>query len=152
MPKFRPNVAALILNKKGKLLICERVNKKGAWQFPQGGIDNAEAPLAAILREIEEEVGFLPTDYEVLEYRRGYEYTYPSQIKRDKKGYEGQTQTYFLCQLFNDKNPDVYYDACEFQDYQWINPKQFELGWLPDFKKEVYQQVMWDFFNVQLEK
>jgi predicted NUDIX family NTP pyrophosphohydrolase len=32
----------------------------GAWQIPKGGIDEGEDPLAAALREFEEELGTLP--------------------------------------------------------------------------------------------
>ncbi|MFA8373919.1 MAG: NUDIX domain-containing protein, partial [Akkermansia muciniphila] len=36
---YRPNVAGMMVRQDGKLLICERSGQKGAWQFPQGGID-----------------------------------------------------------------------------------------------------------------
>jgi len=36
MHKFRPNVAAIIMNRKGEILVCERKKDRGAWQFPQG--------------------------------------------------------------------------------------------------------------------
>ncbi|MCH2331163.1 MAG: NUDIX domain-containing protein [Roseibacillus sp.] len=39
MPSYRPNVALLLLDDRDHLLICERMNLEGAWQFPQGGID-----------------------------------------------------------------------------------------------------------------
>ena len=52
MPKFRPNVAAIILNKKGEILVCERKNDLGAWQFPQGGVDGDETRVEALEREI----------------------------------------------------------------------------------------------------
>ena len=39
MGEYRPNVAALMINKDGYLLICERLLNPGAWQFPNGGIN-----------------------------------------------------------------------------------------------------------------
>ena len=41
--------------------------QKGAWQFPQGGIDPGETALEAVRREIGEEVGFLPSQYDIVE-------------------------------------------------------------------------------------
>jgi putative (di)nucleoside polyphosphate hydrolase len=43
-----------MLNRKGKLLVCERRNQKGAWQFPQGGVDKGGDVIeegADIIRE-----------------------------------------------------------------------------------------------------
>lgn len=133
--------------------MCERMNKKGAWQFPQGGVGKGEGMIAALLREVEEEVGLLPEDYDVIEYREGYAYTYPCKMKRSKKRFDGQIQTYFLCHLKeNAREPDVFYDACEFRDFKWISPKKFKRKWLPVFKEDVYEQVMWDFFGVELKE
>ena len=63
---YRPNVAGMMVRQDGKLLICERSGQKGAWQFPQGGIDPGETALEAVRREIGEEVGVLPSQYESL--------------------------------------------------------------------------------------
>ena len=34
--------------------------------------------------------------------------------------------------------------------YRWIMPEEFDLDWLPEFKRDVYRQVMKDFFSVEL--
>ena len=71
---YRPNVAGLLVREDGKLLVCERSRQKGAWQFPQGGIDPGETATEAVKREVREEVGFLPSQYDLLEPRNGYRY------------------------------------------------------------------------------
>ena len=38
----------------------------------------------------------------------------------------------------------------EFGAYRWILPAEFDLDWLPAFKREVYREVMRDFFQVEL--
>lgn len=38
----------------------------------QGGIDPGETALEAVKREVREEVGFLPSQYELVESRGGY--------------------------------------------------------------------------------
>jgi len=54
---YRPNVGIIVFNRKGEVLVGERVGVPDSWQFPQGGIDEGEDPQAAALRELYEEVG-----------------------------------------------------------------------------------------------
>ncbi|MBN8456459.1 MAG: NUDIX domain-containing protein [Verrucomicrobia bacterium] len=154
MVRFRPNVAALIVKPAGQLLVCERWMVAGAWQFPQGGVDSGETPEQALRREIREEVGLLPHHYAIVDRRDGYRYLYPTEIRRRKllkHGNHGQEQTYFLCRTLSDSPPvDVNQKCREFSNYRWIEPDEFDLDWLPPFKREVYQQVMWDFFAVRV--
>ena len=150
MPKFRQNVAALIVNRKGEILVCERIKTKGAWQFPQGGVDKGETILEALLREVEEEVGLTEDDYKVVEYRDEYFYFYPAHI-RAKKKWDGQEQTYFLCKLKKKaKEIDLGEKSAEFGAYCWVKPEDFEVEWLPSFKVEVYREVMRDFFDMEI--
>lgn len=152
MASYRSNVAVLLLNRKGKLLVCERKNKKGAWQFPQGGVDMGEKMLKALAREVKEEVGLPWSCYKVIEKRGGYSYLYPDQVKKQKMYFDGQMQTYYLCRLKKGA-PDIDLDTQkrpEFGRYKWIEPEDFKLKWLPEFKRQVYRAVMLDFFEVRL--
>jgi len=155
VPEFRPNVAALMTRAGGdELLICERWTIPGAWQFPQGGVDPGESELEALHREVEEEIGLRPEDYEVMSQRGGYRYLYPEEVRRKKlrkHGCAGQEQVYFLCRLREGaREVDVNQRPREFARYRWISPGEFDVGWLPDFKREVYREVMRDFFGVRL--
>lgn len=151
---YRPNVAGLFVNAEGLLLICERMNNKEAWQFPQGGIEEGESAEAALGREMEEEVGYDRDEYEVVRSKGGYRYDYPDSalaFVREKRGvsYVGQEQTYFLCRL-KDGAGEPFLDGREFSRFKWIAPEEFRLSWLPPFKQEVYAAVMKDFFEVDL--
>jgi len=154
MVRYRPNVAALMVNPAGALLICERVTIAGAWQFPQGGVDPGETIEQALFREVREEVGLEPQHYEVIRHREGYRYLYPPQVrgkKIRKHGSHGQEQTYFLCHLKPDApSVDVNQKQREFSAYRWILPEEFDLDWLPPFKRAIYREVMRDFFKVEL--
>ncbi len=154
MSLYRPNVAALLVNGRGKVLVCERSNVRGAWQFPQGGIDEGEDVLTALKREIAEEVGLLPEHYDVLDQRSGYRYEYPEKVlKKKKRHFIGQEQTYFLCKVHNDAPEiNIDQDPKEFRDYKWIEPQKFSPSWLPDFKKATYRQVFIDFFGVEISE
>lgn len=154
MVRFRPNVAALFVTHTGQLLVCERSTYQGAWQFPQGGIDPGETREQALLREVREEIGLLPEHYEIISQADGYRYLYPPEArfkKRKKHGYHGQEQTYYLCKL-KPGAPEVNVNQRprEFSAYRWIEPAEFDLEWLPPFKREVYRQVMKDFFDITL--
>ncbi len=152
MVRYRPNVAALIVNPSGGLLICERSTIPGAWQFPQGGVDGGETLEQALSREVREEIGLDANHYDVIEHRQGYRYLYPPGTrgkKLRKHGSHGQEQTYFLCQLKVDAPQiNVKQRQPEFRAYRWILPTEFDLDWLPVFKRDVYREVMRDFFQV----
>jgi putative (di)nucleoside polyphosphate hydrolase len=151
MVRYRPNVAALVVNADGNLLICERWTIPGAWQFPQGGVDAGESLEDALYREVREEVGLEAKDYEVVARRDGYRYLYPEKArgkKLRKHGSHGQEQTYFLCHLKpGAPQVNVNQKQREFRAYRWIPPEEFELDWLPAFKRDVYREVMRDFFG-----
>lgn len=155
MVRYRSNVAALMIDANGNLLICERSNLPGAWQFPQGGVDPGEQIEQALYREIREEIGLSKEHYEILRRKDGYRYLYPEDVrskKIQKHGNHGQEQTYFLCKLRpNAPDIDVNQSPREFRSYRWIQPNEFDLDWLPPFKHEVYRAVMKDFFHVDLD-
>lgn len=139
---------------QGQLLVCERWTIPGAWQFPQGGVDDGESLEQALYREVREEVGLLPEHYELLSWRSGYRYLYPEEVrskKMRKHGCHGQEQTYYHCLLKPDApEVDVNQRPREFGAYRWIMPEEFDLEWLPEFKRDVYRLVMLDFFGVKL--
>ncbi len=154
MVRYRPNVAALMINPAGNLLICERRTIPGAWQFPQGGVDPGESLEEALYREVKEEIGLGRNHYEIQERRNGYRYLYPEDArlkKLRKHGNHGQEQTYFLCHLKPGAPAvNVNQKSREFRAYRWILPEEFDPDWLPPFKREVYCQVMRDFFGVEI--
>ncbi len=156
MVRYRPNVAALMINPAGCLLICERTTIPGAWQFPQGGVDAGESPEQALFREVREEVGLDPSHYKIIASRRGYRYLYPENVRNRKirkHGNQGQRQTYFLCHLKPDAPAvNVNQKPQEFSAYRWIPPEEFDLDWLPVFKRDVYRKVLRDFFNIEFEE
>ncbi len=152
--RYRPNVALLLVDDSGKVLICERIDEDGAWQFPQGGVDAGEGFLTAFQREVSEEIGLKPKDYKLIDFRAGYRYKYPHGVREKKKKKHnciGQEQTYFICELLSSKKKiDINQPSPEFQDLKWIKPKDFKLKWLPEFKQEVYRQVFAEFFDCEI--
>ncbi len=144
-PKLRPNVAAILRNAEGRILICERITPAGAWQFPQGGVRRGETDEQALARELREEIGLLPGQYTILECQGPYRYLF----EKRRKGYCGQEQRYFLLELTGaPEQIDVRTEEREFRAARWIDPAEFRPEWLPEFKKEVYRAVFRDFFGL----
>ncbi|MCL6268960.1 Nudix family hydrolase [Sansalvadorimonas sp. 2012CJ34-2] len=62
-------VAAVILDSEERVLIAERPADKhqgGLWEFPGGKVEPGERIEGALCRELEEELGILPSEYEPL--------------------------------------------------------------------------------------
>jgi len=70
-------VAGLVLDSRGRVLIAQRPMGKalaGRWEFPGGKVDDGEAPHAALVRELREEVSLETGGGERVMY---YAATYP---------------------------------------------------------------------------
>lgn len=147
--KYRPNVAAILRNARGEILICERIDATGAWQFPQGGVSPGETPEESLVRELKEEISVKAKDFRVVERRGPYRYLFPE--GRTKKGFRGQEQFYFLADFTGPESRiDLATKHPEFRSFRWIQPAQFQIAWLPPMRREVYRAVFHDFFNVSL--
>jgi putative (di)nucleoside polyphosphate hydrolase len=145
--RYRPNVAAIIRLPDSRVLIGERSDFPGSWQFPQGGIDPGEDPEQAVRREVAEEVGLPAGLYDVRERRGPYRYDFPS--GPDRRGYHGQEQWYFRCDLHGPEEPaiDLARTCGEFTGVRWVALGDFPLAAVPPMKQEVYRAVLRDFFG-----
>ena len=146
---YRINVAAVVRRETGEILVCERSDFRGAWQFPQGGVDKGESHREALERELEEEISLRPIHYRIVNQTGPYRYRFPG--GRRKRGYHGQEQTYYLVDFLGpDEAIDVNTHAREFLQTKWIRPGEFNMEWLPATKRPVYQKVLLTFFGIDL--
>lgn len=146
---YRSNVGIVVFNSQGEVLQGERIEFAGAWQFPQGGIDEGESPLAAAQRELYEEVG-IGDAVLVYEYPDWLYYDFPEAVKAKfqlagKKSYQGQKQRWFLfywdhpatmCQLDAHQR--------EFRQVRFV-PISQSADHIVEFKRAVYEQVIAEF-------
>ncbi len=141
--KYRPNAAAIVLSKEYpfacKVLIAERTDIEGAWQFPQGGIDDGETPKEAVLRELEEEIGTRKVEI-VAECGEWFNYDFPSDVKKIGN-FRGQTQRYFLVRLKDGAKINLKTKHPEFCAYKFVDVASV-LKSVTAFKKGVYIKAL----------
>ena len=148
---YRPAVAAILQDRSGRILICERTDTAGAWQFPQGGIECGESPRDALAREVFEEISLPRKAYAISAVKGPYRYRFPAGMT--KKGFAGQSHHYFLLHLRGAKTSVlVTRRGAEFCRVRWIWPNEFDLAWLPPMKRNVYRRVLHNFFGAQTGK
>ncbi|CAM2067051.1 RNA pyrophosphohydrolase [Sulfidibacter corallicola] len=138
---FRPNAAILILRlHEGRLeiLVGERHDTPGAWQWPQGGLDAGETPEQAARREASEEIGVRDIDL-LYEYPFGLRYRFPERLGKKFAPRVGQEQHYFIAALFPDDPPDLAKASHEeFAELRWM-PLEGAAENAIWFKRPVYE-------------
>lgn len=141
---YRKCVGIALFNKDGKVFAAERKDINGAWQMPQGGIDDNENVKQAAIRELKEEIG--TDNVEILDISKSvirYEWPNNTNIEYYKNKYKGQEQ-YWVAARFKGDDSEIKldeHDEIEFQDWKWVDLKDMPEIIVP-FKKNVYIQVV----------
>lgn len=140
---LRANTGVVIVNSRREVLAFERKKQKGAWQFPQGGIDPGEDPLDCAKRELEEETGLVAVaDLRYLgEIPEWIGYELPEDWRSTKTG-RGQVQRWFFFQVLDD---EIQLDLSKVQDnefraWQWMTMQEL-LDIVIEFRKPVYRRI-----------
>jgi len=137
---FRASVGAVIINNQGKVLALERSDTAGAWQFPQGGIDDREEPLAAAFREVQEETGIVPEALSLLhQHPRLLSYELPPEWRSAKLG-RGQTQRWFFFRYLTEHNAITLPCPGEFKEWRWLDFQEL-LPLAAPFRQEIYRDL-----------
>jgi putative (di)nucleoside polyphosphate hydrolase len=137
--KYRKNVAAVVLNKQGRILICRRSDVYKAWQLPQGGIDKGETPRQALLRELYEEIGTNKVQI-IGRLREPIRYEWPPELF--ERGYRGQEQIYFLVRIAPGEDiPLEHTESKEFDKMKWVTASRF-IKKVDGFKAEAYSKAL----------
>ncbi len=140
--KLRPNVALVVRDGAGRLLIGERSDMVGAWQLPQGGVEAGEAPEAAAWRELAEETGLTRAEVSLAGSAGPFSYRLPNGVVA-ARGFIGQEQTYFLFRL---EKPATPRPNDEFRAFRWEEPAAV-LALAVDFKRPCYAAAFRELFG-----
>ena len=143
--KYRKNVGMVLINARGHIFAGKRIdNNTGAWQMPQGGIDEDEAPESAAFRELTEETGINPSNARLLFSTAGWlSYDIPVELIPQlwNGQFRGQKQKWFAFRfLGKDSDINIATKEPEFSEWAWKS-KDDLLSSIVPFKVEVYQKV-----------
>ncbi|MDX2205076.1 MAG: RNA pyrophosphohydrolase [Hyphomicrobiaceae bacterium] len=152
---YRPCVGVMLINGAGKVWIGRRPDAanepegRGSWwQMPQGGVDEAEDPRAAAVRELMEETSV--TSARILaESAHWYRYDLPPELRPQAWGgrFRGQRQKWFLAR-FEGREEEIVLERPghkpEFDQWRWADLDEL-VDLIVPFKREVYRQVVEEF-------
>lgn len=136
---YRPNVVSVIVNRKIKILICQRnpnnpedklfgFRKKDMlnyWQFSQGGIDKGETIKQAVARECQEELGIKNLSVVGISLKK-HTYLYPNALRpllRKQSKYKGQEQSIAYVKFIG-SDREIKVDDIEFVKFKWVEPEK----------------------------
>jgi 8-oxo-dGTP diphosphatase len=105
--------AAVILDKQGRILLAQRPEGKsmaGLWEFPGGKVEGGETPEAALVRELQEEIGITVTSHSPLTFAshsyEGFHLLMPLYLCREwqgtPEGREGQALAWATLKALRD--------------------------------------------------
>lgn len=150
--EYRAGVGIMLLNRRGEVLVACRLDVPGeAWQMPQGGIDDGEAPRDAALRELKEEIG---TDRAVIvaESRGWLRYDLPAEAIATARHplKRGQRQKWFVMRFTGeDSDIDLATAHPEFSAWKWVPVEQLP-RLIVSFKRQLYVDVLTEFSRAAL--
>nr|XP_025694503.1 nudix hydrolase 25 isoform X1 [Arachis hypogaea] len=151
---YRPNVGVCLINSHNQIFVASRLNVPGAWQMPQGGIEDGEEPKLAAIRELQEETGIASAEI-IAEVPKWLTYDFPPPVKTKVNRlwggeWHGQAQKWcvlvcwFLMQLRDD---DIEVNLAtgeadpEFAEWKWASPEEV-VEEAVDYKRPTYEEVM----------
>ena len=146
---WRIGVGIVLLNSDKEIFVGERIDNRGAWQMPQGGVNISinESLENASKRELYEETG-IKNVILIKESSNWYYYKLPDKLKNKlwKGKFIGQKQKWFLYD-FKGKNEDINiksFKKPEFCNWKWAPPEEvYKI--VVSFKREIYYEVLEEF-------
>ena len=120
-------VAAIIRDDGGRLLITRRpdnVHLAGLWEFPGGKVEPEESLIAALVREIQEEIG---VTIEVLDEYFQVEHPYPERTVR---------LHFFNCRILSGEPKPLHV-----ADLRWVLPSELDQFSFPEADLELITRL-----------
>ena len=145
---YRACVGVMLINSQGKVWHGERIDTLGAWQMPQGGVNEEESLKYAALRELEEETSVSAHQVEILAQTEDWlSYDLPDELVGIlwNGRFRGQKMHWFLMRLTaEDSVIDINTENPEFAKWQWGEIESLT-GLIVPFKRKVYETLVAQF-------
>lgn len=138
-PHFRAGVILVIRRGDGQVLAFERVDVPGAWQLPQGGIDNDESPEQAAWRELSEETG-LRSDMVRCTGSSSTWTVYELPVEHQRPGRLGQAHLWFYFDVVDDLVEPTP-DGVEFSAWTWMTAEDL-IEVVAPFRRPGYEEML----------
>lgn len=136
--RMRVGVGITVVDAAHRILVLERRQQPGAWQMPQGGVDDGEELAAAAWRELREETGLSAPQVELLrELPHWVAYELPRAAWSEKTG-RGQVQKWFLFRCARAVELAATEEA---RAFAWW-PADRVVAATAEFRRAVYGQVL----------
>ncbi len=146
---WRENVAAVVLDAGGRVLLGLGTGRNAYWHFPQGGVGSKETLEAALQRELREEAGLEPECYSILARYGGLRYRYRKGNEKSGR-WRGQEQTYFLILCHAEMPATDYSRTDEFSALTWVPWRELSTELFAPVKRKVVEKILAIFFPPHL--
>ncbi|XP_056165395.1 nudix hydrolase 25 isoform X1 [Syzygium oleosum] len=148
-PGYRPNFGVCLVNSDNQVFVASRLNVPGAWQMPQGAIEDDEEPKLAAIKKLREETGVASAEI-IAEVPNWLTYDFPPAVKAKVNRlwggeWHGQAQKWFLMRLTKDNDSEINLANgeadTEFAEWKWASPEEV-IEQAVDYKRPQYEEVM----------
>ncbi len=142
---WRENVAAIVMDAAGRVLLGLGTGHNAYWHFPQGGMGSRETAEDALRRELQEEVALPPQAYRIVASYGGLRYRYRKNNDKHAR-WRGQQQTYFLVLCHAEMPPTDCSGTDEFCALTWVPWRELTPELFAPVKRKVVARVLATFF------
>ena len=137
MKPIRKAVMAVLINNVGKILIGSSP-RDGGYKFPQGGLDPNEDVITGIKRELNEELGVLITDADIIFVcNKKVRYYYPPKDPY----YIFSAQELSIVKIKYNTQMNLIPQDDEFDELLWIKPAELH-KYDTNFRSSAYHQAL----------
>lgn len=140
---WRHNVAAIITDDEGNILLGGNPQRSDHWHLPQGGVKSGESSRQALHRELQEEVGL--QRYTILAEYAGLRYEYRHKNEKSKR-WLGQQQVYYLLHTPGISPAADCSGSAEFSATRWVPRSRLSAKLFPRFKRTAIMSALEHFF------
>lgn len=150
--EYREGVVAIIIDTNNKYLIIQKNSyAPNEWTLVGGGKENDESIYENLFREVKEETGLTPDDYQVIGVsKHKNEYKYPENLseKIHSGRYIGQSYTQVAVKLNDEKvKRKLVFEEAEIRTHQWVAASELKDKFIFEGQYEIIKKAIDDLLS-----